>query len=222
MGQHYDPDDLDQKDLDDDLGRPIYHGSGLSVRELTAEELQRFLDAHAGQPAQRLGSGWAALDPPGRPYGVPWTPPRAEPEPPGTQPLAPAAGSLGRPGRSAQLEYRRRRALELAAWTRTLVWRAPLITAAGLVGGALAGQASLARADLVGLVVAVLVGWRLRFQPSEQVRTWQRGAAGERRAARLLDRLHRDGYVVLHDLAIPGSAANVDCDDSRRGGRGGV
>src|SRR5215203_6163535 len=46
------------------------------------------------------------------------------------------------------------------------VWRAPLITAAGLVGEALAGQASLARADLVGLVVAVLVGWRLRFQPS--------------------------------------------------------
>jgi hypothetical protein len=210
MGQHYDPDDLDHEDLDDDLGRPIYHGSGLSVRELTAEELQRFLDAHAGQPAQRLGSGWAALDPPGRPYGVPWTPPRAEPEPPGTQPLAPAAGSLGRPGRSAQLEYRRRRALELAAWTRTLVWRAPLITAAGLVGGALAGQDSLARADLVGLVVAVLVGWRLRFQPSEQARTWQRGAAGERRTARLLDRLHRDGYVVLHDLAVPGSPANVD------------
>ena len=55
MGQHYDPDDLDHEDLDDDLGRPIYHGSGLSVRELTAEELQRFLDAHAGQPAQRLG-----------------------------------------------------------------------------------------------------------------------------------------------------------------------
>jgi hypothetical protein len=55
-----------------------------------------------------LGSGWAALDPPGHPYGVLWTPPRAEPEPFGSQPLAPAAGSLGRPGRSAQLEYRRR------------------------------------------------------------------------------------------------------------------
>ena len=71
MGQHYDPDDLDHEELDDDLGRPIYHGSGLSVRELTAEELQRFLDAHASQPAQRLGSGWAALDPPGRPMGFP-------------------------------------------------------------------------------------------------------------------------------------------------------
>jgi hypothetical protein len=58
--------------------------------------------------------------------------------------------------------------------------------------------------------VAALVGWRLRFQPSEQARTWQRGAAGERRTARLLDRLTRDGYVVLHDVAVPGSPANVD------------
>ena len=33
----------------------------------------------------------------------------------------------------------------------------------------------------------------------------------ERRTARLLDRLVRDGYVVFHDLAVPGNAsANVD------------
>ncbi|HET9290890.1 MAG TPA: hypothetical protein VFQ49_07370, partial [Actinomycetes bacterium] len=77
MVQHYDPDDLDHEDLDDDLGRPIYHGSGLSVRELTAEELQRFLDAHHGQPGELLGSGWAALDQPMHPLGVPRTPPAA-------------------------------------------------------------------------------------------------------------------------------------------------
>jgi Nuclease-related domain len=58
--------------------------------------------------------------------------------------------------------------------------------------------------------VAALVGWRLRFRPSEQARTWQRGAHGERRTARLLDRLTRDGYVVFHDLAVPGSDANLD------------
>ena len=102
MGQHCDPDDLDHEDLDDDLGRPIYHGSGLSVRELTAEELQRFLDAHAGQPAQRLGSGWAALDPEPsrwpRPPAV-WAAPAAPPSsstgggarlswPPGPAPLS--------------------------------------------------------------------------------------------------------------------------------------
>ena len=69
MRQRPDPDDfhdedLDHEDFDDQLGRPVYQGTGLTVRELTAEELQRFLDAHAGQPAQLVGSGWTALDPP--------------------------------------------------------------------------------------------------------------------------------------------------------------
>jgi Nuclease-related domain len=63
---------------------------------------------------------------------------------------------------------------------------------------------------LVGLALAALVGWRLRFRSSEQACTWQRGAHGERRTARLLDRLIRDGFVVFHDLAVPGSPANVD------------
>jgi hypothetical protein len=60
------------------------------------------------------------------------------------------------------------------------------------------------------LAVAALVGWRLRFRPSEAARSWQRGAAGERRTARLLRRVARDGFV-FHDLAAPGnSRANVD------------
>jgi hypothetical protein len=58
---------------------------------------------------------------------------------------------------------------------------------------------------LLGLAVAALVGCRLRFRPSEQARAWQRGAHGERRTARFLDQLPRDGYVVFHDLAVPGS-----------------
>jgi hypothetical protein len=125
-------------------------------------------------------------------------------------PAQPIAGSHGSPGRSALAAYRRRRALELAAWTRSLAWRAPLVAAAGLVVHVLAGQARLPHGGLVGLAVAALVSWRLRFRPSEQARTWQRGAAGERHTARLLDRLTRDGYVVFHDLAVPGSPANVD------------
>jgi hypothetical protein len=105
---------------------------------------------------------------------------------------------------------RRRRTQELVAWTRTLVWRVPL-GAAGLVAQVLAAQAGLPRAGLVGLAAAALVGWRLRFRPSEQARSWQRGAAGERRTARLLDRLTRDRYVVFHDLAVPrNTSANVD------------
>jgi hypothetical protein len=206
MGQHHDPDDLDHQDLDDDLGRPVYQGDGLSVRELSAEELQRFLDAHTGQPAQRLGSGWDTLNPSGNPEGVPRTPPAGI----AAAPAEPVTGSHGRPGRSALAEYRRRRALELAAWTRSLAWRAPLVGAAGITGDVLAAQAGLPRAGLAGLAAAVLVGWRLRFRPSDQARTWQRGGQGERHTARLLHRLTRDGYVVFHDLAVPGSDANVD------------
>ena len=74
----------------------------------------------------------------------------------------------------------------------------------------LAAQAGLPRAGLAGLAAAVLVGWRLRFRPSEQARTWRRGGQGERHTARLLDRLTGDGYVVFHDLAVPGSDANLD------------
>jgi hypothetical protein len=215
MRQHQDPDPDRYEEQDDleELGTPVYQGSGLSVRALTAEELQRFLDAHAGQPAQLLGGGWAALDPPGHPHQVPRIPPGAEREPSEPLPSVPAesvAGSLGSPGRSALANYRRRRATELVAWSHTLPWRVPLVAAAGLAGGVLAAQAGLPHGELVGLAVAGLVGWWLRFRPSEQARTWQRGAAGERRTARLLRRLVRDGFVVLHDLAVPGSPANVD------------
>jgi hypothetical protein len=213
MRQH--PDDFHDEDLDrydgdnddlEELGTPVYQGSSLSVRALTAEQLQRFLDAHHDQPAELLSSGWATLDPSGQPFGVPWTPPAATPP----APAGPPSGSLGSPGRSALAAARRRRSEELAGWTRTLVWRAPLVAAAGLTGHVLAAQAGLPWAGLVGLVAAALLGWRLRFRPSEQARTWRRGAEGERHTARLLDRLTRDGYVVFHDLAVPGSLANVD------------
>jgi hypothetical protein len=175
MGQHPNSDpDKDEGELEE-LGTPFYQGTGLSVRALTAEELQQFLDAHADQPAELLGSGWAALDPPGHPLAIPSTAPGAEPAPPRPQPALPAqqaAGSLGHPGRSALTHYRRRRASELAAWTPSLTWRAPLVAAAGLVAGALAAQAGLPGAGLASLAVAALVGWRLRFHPSTQARAW--------------------------------------------------
>jgi Nuclease-related domain len=206
MRQHSDPDDFPGQDLDDEVGRPVYQGDGLTVQELNAEELQRFLDIHADQPAQLLGSGWAALDPPVHPVGVPRTPPART----AAVPAGPVLGSHGSPGRSALVEYRRRRAHELAGWNRSLTWRMPLIVAAGVAGQVLASQAGLPWAGLVCLTVAALVGWRLRFRPSEQARTWQRGAQGERHTARLLRRLPRDGFVVFHDLAVPGSQSNLD------------
>src|SRR4029450_5665207 len=53
-------------------------------------------------------------------------------------------------------------------------------------------------------------GWGLRFQPSPDAIARRRGAAGERRTARLLEPLERHGWVVLHDLSVPGSRANLD------------
>jgi hypothetical protein len=217
MRQQSTPDPDPHKDQDDleEFGAPVYEGSGLSVRALTAEELQRFLDAHHGHTIQPLGSGWATLEPAGHPAGVPWASPQAETARPGpwlSAAAGPATVAAGRPGRSALAQYRRRRGQELAAWTRSLVWRAPLVAAAGLTGSALATQAGLARTlqTVTGLAAAALVGWRLRFRPSPQARAWQRGARGERQTAWLLDRLSRDGYQVLHDLAMPGSPANID------------
>jgi nuclease-like protein len=213
MGQHPNPNPDNDEDHLEALGTPVYQGTGLSVRALTAEELQQFLDAHADQPTEPLDSGWAALDRPGHPLTVPRTPPGAEPASTQPQPVLPAqhaAASLGHPGRSALTQYRRRRATELAAWTRSLTWRAPLVAAAGLLVGSLAAQAGLPEAGLASLTVAAMVGWRLRFRPSTQARAWQRGAKGEQQTARLLGRLGREGYVVFHDLAMPDSPANLD------------
>jgi hypothetical protein len=224
----FDPDDqaadqLDRwsaDDLEDDpeeleLGTPVYEGTGLSVRALTAEELDRFLAAHAGQPAQLLGSGWERLQPTEAPL-------RGSPEPLGAAALGwpaplPAGprpaprGGYGSPGRSALQAYRQRRAAELAGWARTADWRAAAILAAGVLAGVLLQVAGPERLALpVGLAAAVAAGWRLRFRLSRDARAWRDGARGEQATARLLRRLHRHGYVVFHDVAIPGTPANAD------------
>jgi hypothetical protein len=118
--------------------------------------------------------------------------------------------SVGRPGGSAQATWRRLRAAEWAAWTRTLPWRVTATIGIGAGGGVL-GRQLAARLGLVfGVLAAVVAGWGLRFRPSPDAVAWRRGAAGERRTARLLDPLERHGWAVLHDLAIPGSRANLD------------
>jgi hypothetical protein len=130
--------------------------------------------------------------------------------------------SVGRPGGSAQATWRRARAAEWAAWMRTLPWRLAATLGIG-AGGGLLGSLIAPRLGLVaGGLAAAAAGWGLRFRPSLDAVAWRRGAAGERRTARLLGPLERHGWVVLHDLAVPGSRANIDCDDPGRGGRGAV
>jgi hypothetical protein len=118
--------------------------------------------------------------------------------------------TVGRPGGSAQARWRQERAAEWAAWTRILPWRVALILAIG-VGGGVLGSLLVPRLSLVlGGLAATAAGWGLRFKPSPDAVAWRRGAAGERRTARLLGPLQRQGWAVLHDLAVPGSRANLD------------
>jgi hypothetical protein len=118
--------------------------------------------------------------------------------------------SVGRPGGSAQARWRRARAAEWAAWTRTLPWRIAATLGIG-AGGGLLGSLLASRLGLVlGGLAAVAAGWGLRFRPSPGAVAWRRGAAGERRTARLLAPLEWHGWAVLHDLAVPGSRANLD------------
>jgi hypothetical protein len=98
----------------------------------------------------------------------------------------------------------------LAAWRRNLPWRAAAVLLAGVGGGLLGILVAPRLAGLLALVAAAAVGWQLRFRVSADTLAWRRGAIGERRTARLLASLDGRGWAVLHDLAIPGSAANID------------
>jgi hypothetical protein len=126
--------------------------------------------------------------------------------------------TVGRPGRSAQARWRRARAADWAAWIRTLPWRVAAIIAIGAGGGGVGSLLAPRLGLVVGGLAATAAGWGLRFRPSQDARAWRRGAAGERRTARLLGPLERQGWVVLHDLAVPGSQANIDHLVIGRGG----
>jgi hypothetical protein len=117
---------------------------------------------------------------------------------------------VGRPGGSAQATWRRLRAAECTAWTRTLPRRAVATLGIGAGGGVLGNLLAPRLGLVVGALAVVAAGWGLRFRPSPDAVAWRRGAVGERRTARLLGQLERHGWAVLHDLAVPGSRANLD------------
>jgi Nuclease-related domain len=165
---------------------------GVSIRPLSCRDLQALL-AHLDHPDQDH-----------RPLAG------GRPAPGGPVVAARVRASVGRPGASAHREYRRRRATERAAWTRSLPWRATAVLAAGLLTGLTTAQLAPHLAPLAVAVAVAGLAWRLRFRPSPDTLSWRRGANGERRTARLLTPLERRGWAVLHDLAIPGSSANID------------
>ena len=94
--------------------------------------------------------------------------------------------SVGRPGGSAYAQWRRLRAAEWAAWTRTLPWRAAAILGIA-VGGGVLGRLLVAG---LGLVVGVLlaigrVGVVVPAQPRRRrLAAGGGGGAAHRAAAR--------------------------------------
>ena len=167
----------------DDDDRP----SG-SVRPLSPADLQAIL-AHLGNDPDQLLAGTDA----DRPVVA-----------------VRVRATVGRPGGSAQARWRQQRAVERAAWTRTLPWRVAVILGMGAAGGVFGSLLAPRRGLLLGGLAATAAGWGLRFRPSPDAVAWRRGAAGERRTARLLSHLERHGWAVLHDLALPRSQANID------------
>jgi hypothetical protein len=112
-----------------------------------------------------------------------------------------------RAGASARAAYRRRRAQERRSWRPALprlvlVWgmlgAAP---AAGLVVGVTVGAWLV---GLVALLVALLAWSQLRFRPSCAVRLWRRQASMQQRTAGLLTPQAEEGYLMLHDVTLPG------------------
>jgi hypothetical protein len=59
-------------------------------------------------------------------------------------------------------------------------------------------------------LAAAATGAAVFVWPRSDPSRWARGAAGEIVTAALLESLSRKRWVVLHDLALPGSRANVD------------
>jgi hypothetical protein len=167
----------------DDDDRP----SG-SVRPLSQADLQAIL-AHLGDDSDQLLANTGA-----------------------DQPVVAmrVRASVGRPGGSAQARWRQERAGEWAVWTRSLPWRVATILGIGAGGGVLGSLLATWLGLVLGVLAAMAASWRLRFQPSPDAVAWRRGAAGERRTARVLAALERQGWAVLHDLAVPGSRANID------------
>jgi hypothetical protein len=62
----------------------------------------------------------------------------------------------------------------------------------------------------IALLVALLTGSRLRFRPLAAARGWRRRARMQRRSAGVLTALEPDGYLVLHDVTLPGWPPSLD------------
>jgi hypothetical protein len=134
---------------------------GVSIRPLNHADLQALLAHlhHHAQPYDEIQNHLAG----------------SPPAPAGPVVAVRVRASVGRPGASAQAEYRRRRATERASWTRGLPWRVAVVVAAGVAAGLLAAQVIPDLASLLTVVAAAGLAWLLRFRVSADTLAWRRG-----------------------------------------------
>ncbi|MEA2371438.1 MAG: hypothetical protein QOH12_1832 [Solirubrobacteraceae bacterium] len=113
-----------------------------------------------------------------------------------------------RPGQFAEERFKARR----RAWLRRVWWAFPLaalVVVATTVGLALAltpKHPGLTIGFGVGAAVGMVMA--LIDSPPAHIERWRAGAEGEKRTARAVRRLLRDGWVLLNDL--PRGPANID------------
>lgn len=109
------------------------------------------------------------------------------------------------PGHSAEAGYReavRRR-------RRAALRSAGGLAAAGYLFWAAAQWSGTAREAALGAAVAAVLA-AVVLRPERDPERWLRGSAGEVATARLLQSLPESRWAVMHDLAVPGSRANID------------
>jgi hypothetical protein len=104
-----------------------------------------------------------------------------------------------------------RRRLLLSSGTAVSAMCVLVLWAVARVGGwaTLTGHSALKGPGLPVLATA-LGAVAFLVWPTPDPERWARGAAGEIATAALLGRLARHRWTVLHDLALPGSRANID------------
>jgi hypothetical protein len=162
--------------------RPDGTCAGLAVRRLSRERVREL--------AEEIWTASSGYLPPSRPAPDPRS---------------------SRPGASAQTAFARSREQERGSWRLGWAWWTCAVLAAWCGGSLLIGLTVGSWLGWpMGLLLAAWTGWRLRFRPSAEARTWRRQAATQRRTAAMLAPLTEDGYLVLHDVVLPGWLDSLD------------
>ncbi|WP_163551906.1 nuclease-related domain-containing protein [Candidatus Frankia alpina] len=130
----------------------------------------------------------------------------------------PTMTRVGRPGQSLQTEYQRARENQALVRRDRLARQVPRIAVrAAVLGLVLAlvigfgvGQPGIA----IAVFFLVFLAWPAgiiiaAYGTAPDIELLREGAEAERRTARAIARLRRQGYIILHDRAVPYSEATI-------------